>query len=58
MNYSGNTLPRVEGRSLKRLKSMAARLRERVAFANCKVSRDKALERFKHVKKAIEESEY
>ena len=23
MNYSGNTLPRVEGRSLKRLKSMS-----------------------------------
>ena len=53
----GNTLPRIEVRSLKKLKNMAARLRERVAFGNCDTSRYKALERLKHVVNAIRQRE-
>ena len=36
------------------LEYQAIKWRERVAFADCNASRVKALERFKHVKKAIE----
>lgn len=49
----GNSMPRTEGRSLKKLQNMAARLRERVAFGNCMDSKNKAIERLKYVEKTI-----
>jgi len=48
-----NAMPRIRCRSLKKLKNMAARLRERAAFANCYAARSRAVERLRFVEEAI-----
>ena len=51
--YDGNTMPDISGASLRKMKNMVARLRERVAFAQDPNSRTNATKRLRYVEEAI-----
>ena len=51
--YDGNTMPDISGASLRKMKNMVARLRERAAFAPTITSRANATKRLRYVEDAI-----
>ena len=53
MSGNENTMPKVDGRGLRKLNNMRVRLRERVAFANCNDTRVKAIKRLRYIEAAI-----